>query len=79
MKTPTLEEVKKYFKDAKNVRSSDLPIHYELIMDISDRSIFDERQIHFSMGAYWLCKKEIENLMLWSSEKGYAEIIDKIS
>lgn len=76
MKTPTLEQVKKHFENAKEVRIEYLPTHHNQILDISDRSIFDERQIHFSLNSYWLCKKEINNIMLWDgNKKQYAEII----
>jgi len=76
MKTPTLEEVKAYFKDAKEVRSADLPSHKEQVFDISDRSIFDNRQIHFYNDCYWLCKKEIDNIMLWNCwTNEFAEIL----
>lgn len=72
---PTLEEVKEHFKDAEMISSADLPIHKNQKFDISDRSIFDDRQIHFYSDAYWLCKKEIDNIMLWSLEHGYAKIL----
>jgi hypothetical protein len=76
MKTPTLEEVKAYFKDAKEIRSAELPNHKNQIVDISDRSIFDKRQIHLSMQCYWLCKKTGENIMLWNNKSNeFSEII----
>lgn len=73
--TPTLEEVKEYFKDAEKIERADLPAERGQVFDISDRAIFDNRQIHFDSGYYWLCKKEIDNIMLWSSYNGYAKIL----
>ena len=61
---PTLEEVKAYFKNAKEVKSQD---HVgKQIIDISNYEYFDFNRD----GVIWL-----NDCCLWDDEMGYAEII----
>jgi len=73
MDKPTLQEVKEYFKNAKDVRSADFTNQK---VDLSKINDFDQRQIHEWGNSYWICHKDIMNIKLWCyRSKQYAEII----
>ncbi len=64
MKTPTLEEVKEYFKDAESVQESwHSKKVFELDFSLVSKSVFDN----------WI--QGDKNLYLWSKEFGYAKIL----
>ena len=65
--TPTLEEVKEYFKDAKEIKDFE--------GDISDLDKVSERGIHCWNGAYFVEKHVANNVYVWNIEHGYAEIV----
>lgn len=72
MKKPTLEEVKEYFKNAKEVKC----LHDGRMVDLEKINI--TKSIHCWLSRVWIDYTEGEkeyNLMLWSEEKGYADII----
>lgn len=66
-KTPKLEEVKAYFKNAKEVRC------------LSDNKIYNieniKRDFHFFYGDIWICTFKHVILMFYSNTNEYAEII----
>ena len=64
-KTPTLEEVKEYFKNAKEVREK----NYNKIF------VIDWDNVWFSEYENWCTEYEDNTRYLWNKEKGYAEII----
>jgi len=70
MKTPTLEEVKEYFKDAEIV---------ECLTQKSNENISTpiNKGIHFDLDSYWIEAFGIVGRYteLWNKEKGYAKII----
>lgn len=70
MKTPTIEQVKEHFKDAKIVRC----LFSGTESDIT-RPKYD---IEYLEGDYWITPRKHpgHNLELWSRTKGYAEIIE---
>jgi len=73
MDKPTLQEVKEYFKNAKEVKSAEC---HSQVVDLSKINDFDERQIHEYKDNYWICHKKIMNVMLWNNRTNqYAEII----
>jgi len=63
MKTPTLEEVKEYFKDAKEVESC----YGELVKIDLNKISFDVRAYYIEMDNYFYS--------IWTENKGYAKII----
>lgn len=67
MKTPTLKEVKKHFKNAKIV---------ECAYRSTDTEEFKEEKIFKSTGtSYWL-KSQPSHICLWREEGGYTKIIE---
>jgi len=70
MKTPTLEEVKEYFKDAKVV---------ECLTQKSKENISNpiNKGIHFDLNCYWIEAFGVSGRYteLWNDNKGYAKII----
>jgi hypothetical protein len=60
MKTPTAEEVRNHFKNAKRVKSS----YSKLIFD------YKEDALEFSENCFYN-----DSYVLWQKEKGYSEII----
>ena len=64
-KTPTLEEVKEYFKNVKEVREK----NYNKIF------VIDWDNVWFSEYENWCTEDEDNIRYLWNEEKGYAEII----
>lgn len=72
MKEPRLEEVREYFKNAKEVKCS----YYEMIVDLEEINII--KNLHYWRSMVWIDYTEGEkeyNLMLWDKEEGYADII----
>ena len=66
---PTLEQVKEYFKNAKEVRCLEGEL-IDLTLDI-----YDERGIHKWGCSYYICLMKIKNFTLVNEEGKYAEII----
>jgi hypothetical protein len=65
MKTPTLEEVKEYFKNAKVVRS----VFKNLACEVNTKDIFREYD-----GTYYY-EDDLNYIYLWTKDKGFAGII----
>jgi hypothetical protein len=65
MKTPTLKEVKLYFKNAKEVKCA----------NSSDTGFVEFKKIKKTVNAFVQNPHEENWLVLWHNEKGYAEII----
>lgn len=65
METPTLEQVKKYFKNAKEVRE----------YGYNKTFVIDWNNVWFSDFKNWCTEDEKNTHYLWSKTKGYAEII----
>lgn len=70
MKTPTLEEVKEYFKNAKEVRC----LYSRAICNITKQKA---RGIHLHYCSFWVdIEDELKySLKLWDERNGYASII----
>jgi len=69
MKTPTLEEVKEYFKNAKEIKG----IYTFKIFQINT----EKYGVYLELsGDFRQCKNEDgKEFLLWSKEEGYAEIV----
>ena len=70
-KTPTLEEVKEYFKNAKEVKC----VNSEDIGFIEFEKIEQNRKLDGNIIGYVQNAMTKNWLVLWDSQKGYAEII----
>jgi hypothetical protein len=68
--TPTLEEVKEYFKNAKEVKC----VYSEIVCDISVHIVKD---IYLDFEEYWIDINSFPGkcLNLWDKDLGFAEII----
>lgn len=72
MKEPRLEEVREYFKNAKEVKCS----YNGNIVDLEKVNI--TKNLHYWHSMVWIDYTEGENeynLMLWDKEDGYADVI----
>jgi hypothetical protein len=65
MKTPTLEEVKAYFKNAKEVKGNFKKFDISKILDT----------LHKASGCYWVILEDNYRPVVWGYDNGYAEII----
>jgi len=71
METPTLKEVKEYFKNAKEVKCANSnDIGFVEIDKIKENKLYNGTTIGYVQNP-----REKNWLILWDSQKGYAEII----
>ena len=70
MKTPSLKEVKEYFKNAKLVKCASLDGTINRIENI----VFKSYELSYNKSLYFKGREEI-GCYLWSPKNGFAEII----
>lgn len=72
--TPTLEEVKRHFKDAKVVKCLEMNVEVDISQHI-------KKDVHLFCNSYFIDLEERHyediSVALWYKEKGYAEIISR--